>query len=194
MLCVSLMSLLVIITRITGPSKRVINDFSNFFFFLKRVLTHLVRTRYVAMHCLAYLCPLSYKRGVREIQTLSHWKLRCRGPTFDNGDDVSISVRPHGPAIQIRTVGVQWLHDPAIQTRTIGVQWLHEEEGDDDDIQSKDEVLNAHNSSDDDAHVAKVEIASRIFRNYYCAFRSFLHDGNFIWWFFAKKGLEIVLF
>jgi hypothetical protein len=45
------------------------------------------------------------------------------GPTFDNGDDVSISVRPHGPAIQI------W---------TVGVQWLHEEEGDDDDIQSKD--------------------------------------------------------
>jgi len=31
--------------------------------------------------------------------------------------------------------------------RTIGVQWLHEEEGDDDDIQSKDEVINAHNSS-----------------------------------------------
>jgi len=151
-LCVSLMSLLVIITRITGPSKRVINDFSNFFFFKKRVLTHLVRTRYVAMHCLAYLCPLSYKRGVREIQTLSHWKLRCRSPTFDNGYDVSISVRPHGPIIQVRT---------------IGVQWLHEEEGKDDDIQSKDEVINAHNSSDDDAHVAKVEIASHLFRNYY---------------------------
>ena len=51
-------------------------------------------------------------------------------------------------------------HDPAIQVRTIGVQWLHEEEGKDDDfIQSKDEVINAHNSSDDDdgdaAHVAK---------------------------------------
>jgi len=43
-------------------------------------------------------------------------------------------VRPRGPAIQIRT---------------IGVQWLHEEEGeDDDDIQSKDEVINAHNSSE----------------------------------------------
>ena len=49
-------------------------------------------------------------------------------------------------------------HDPAFQIRTIGVQWLHEEEGNDDDIQSKD----------DDARVAKVEIASRIFRNYYC--------------------------
>jgi hypothetical protein len=31
---------------------------------------------------------------------------------------------------------------------------LHEEEGkDDDDIQAKDEVINAHNSSDDAAHV-----------------------------------------
>jgi hypothetical protein len=63
-------------------------------------------------------------------------KLRFGGPTFDNGDDVSISVLALGPPIQIRT---------------IGVQWLHEEEGDDDDhIQSKDEVINARNSSDDD--------------------------------------------
>jgi hypothetical protein len=61
-------------------------------------------------------------------------KLRFGGPPFDNGDDVSISVLPH---------------DPDIQVRTIGVQWLPEEEGKDDDfIQSKDEVINAHNSSD----------------------------------------------
>jgi hypothetical protein len=69
----------------------------------------------------------------------------------------------------------------AIQIRTVGVQWLHEEEGKDDDIQSKDEVINAHNSSDDDddaAHVAKVEIASRIFRNYYCGFYCKSNDGN----------------
>jgi hypothetical protein len=69
---------------------------------------------------------------------------------------------------------------------------LHEEEGKDDDIQSKDGVINAHNSSDDDddaAHVAKVEIASRIFRNYYCANRTEFNDGDFAWWFFAKKGL-----
>jgi hypothetical protein len=73
---------------------------------------------------------------------------------------------------------------------------LYEEEGDDDDIQSKHE--NAHNSSGGggggDAHVAKVEIASHIFRNYYCAFRCFLYDGNFTCWYFAKKGLEILLF
>jgi hypothetical protein len=54
----------------------------------------------------------------------------------------------------------------ASQIRTVGVQWLHEEEG-------KDEVINAHNSSDDDdAHVAKVEIASHIVRNYNCAFHA----------------------
>ena len=59
---------------------------------------------------------------------------------------------------------------PTIQVRTIGVQWLYEEEG-------NDEVINAHNSSDD-AHAAKVEIASRIFRNYYCAFRANVDGGN----------------
>jgi hypothetical protein len=142
------------------------------------------------------------------MQSLLHRKLGGNDPTFDNGDDVSISVRPHGPTIQVRTIGVQWLHeeegedddDAASQIRTVGVQWLHEEEEeDDDDIQSKDEVLNAHNSSDDDddAHVAKVEIASRIFRNYYCAFHGKYGKysaGNFAWWYFAKKGLELVLY
>ncbi|KAL9384222.1 hypothetical protein Peur_024545 [Populus x canadensis] len=68
-----------------------------------------------------------YKREYDvKFQSLLHMKLRFGGPTFDNGDDVSISVLPH---------------DPTIQIRTIGVQWLHEEEGKDDDfIQSKDEV------------------------------------------------------
>jgi hypothetical protein len=109
---------------------------------------------------------VSYKPGVREFQLLSHRNLGVDDPTFDNGDDVSISVLPLGPAIQVKA---------------IGVQWLHEEEGKDDDIQSKDEVINAHNSSDDDddaAHVAKVEIASRIFRNYYCGFYCKSNDGN----------------
>jgi hypothetical protein len=41
---------------------------------------------------------------------------------------VSISVLPYHPAIHIKA---------------IGVRWLHEEEGKDDDIQSKDEVINA---------------------------------------------------
>ncbi|KAJ6885447.1 TMV resistance protein N-like [Populus alba x Populus x berolinensis] len=118
---------------------------------------------------------IQYARGVREIQSLLHTKLGGNDPTFDNGDDVSISVRPRGPAIQIRTVGVQW---------------LHEEEG-------KDEVINAHNSSDDDddaAHVDKVEIASHIVRNYNCALHGKRWARNFTFWNFAKKGLELVLF
>ena len=94
-------------------------------------------------------------------------------PTFDNGDDVSISVLPHSPTIQVRT---------------IGIRWLHQEEGkDDDDIQSKDEVINAHNSSDD-AHAVKVEIASRIFINYYCCNLLF-NDDSFSWWQFRNRGL-----
>jgi len=98
----------------------------------------------LSMHCQAYLLPTRYKRGpVREIQSLMHGKLGVGDPTFDDGDDVSISVLPH---------------DLAIQVKAIGVQWLHEEERKDDDILSKDDVINAHNSSDDDedaAHVAK---------------------------------------
>jgi hypothetical protein len=108
-------------------------------------------------------------------------KLGVDDPTFDNGDDVSISVLPL---------------DPTIQTWTIGVQWLYKEEGnDDDDIQSKDEVINAHYSSDDDddAHIAKVEIASHIVRNCYCAFHGKYSACNFALWYFAKKGLELVL-
>jgi hypothetical protein len=98
--------------------------------------------------CHFFVFPMRYARGVREIQSLLHRKLRGNDPAFDNGDDVSISVRPRGPAIQIRTVGVQW---------------LHEEEGKDEGISGDD---------DDAAHAAKVEIASRIFRNYYCAFQA----------------------
>jgi len=125
--------------------------------------------------CQFFVFLMRYARGVREVQSLLHTKLGGNDPTFDNGDDVSISVRPRGPAIQIRTVGVQW---------------LHEEEG-------KDEVINAHNSSDDDddaAHVAEVEIASHIVRNYNCAFHGKRRARNFTFWNFAKKGLEHVLF
>ncbi|XP_011002553.1 PREDICTED: TMV resistance protein N-like [Populus euphratica] len=123
----------------------------------------------------AFVFAMGYERGVREIHSLLHMKLGGNDPTFDNGDDVSISVRPRGPAIQIRTVGVQW---------------LHEEEG-------KDEVINAHNTSDDDddaAHVAKVEIASHIVRNYNCSFHAKRRARNLTFWNFAKKGLEHVLF
>ncbi|KAI9385063.1 hypothetical protein POPTR_011G008292v4 [Populus trichocarpa] len=121
----------------------------------------------------AHVLDMRFEDEVREIQSLSHWKLGGDDPTFDNGDDVIISM----------------VVTSAIQIRTVGVEWLHEEEGKDDDIQSKDEVINAHNSSDDDdaAHVAKVEIASRIFRNYYCAFRIEFYGGDFAWWFFCKE-------
>jgi hypothetical protein len=107
------------------------------------------------LRCQAYLLPVSYKRGVREIQSFMHRKLGGDDPTFDNGDEVSISVCRKKPAIQIRTIGVQWLHD--------------QEEGKDDD--------------DDAAHVAKVEIASRIFRNYYCGFYCKSNDGNIDRWY-----------
>nr|ABF81452.1 TIR-NBS type disease resistance protein [Populus trichocarpa] len=124
----------------------------------------------------AHVLDIRFRDEVRGIQSLSHWKLGGDDPTFDNGDDVTISMVVVTSAIQIRTVGVQW---------------LHEEEGKDDDIQSKDEVINAHNSGDDDdddaAHVAKVEIASRIFRNYYCAFRLDFYGGYLAWWFFCKE-------
>ncbi|KAJ6995489.1 hypothetical protein NC653_018074 [Populus alba x Populus x berolinensis] len=53
-----------------------------------------------------------------------------------------------------------------------------------------DEVINAHNSSDD-AHAAKEEIASLIFRNYYCGFHANVDGGNGCWWSFAKRGLEL---
>jgi hypothetical protein len=128
----------------------------------------------------ARVLDMRFEDEVCEIQSLCHWKLGGDDPTFDNGDDVTISV----------------VVTSAIQIRTVGVQWLHEEEGKDDDIQSKDGVINAPNSSDDDddaAHVAKVEIASRIFRNYYCAFRLEFNGGDLAWWFFAKKGLELEL-
>jgi hypothetical protein len=125
----------------------------------------------------ALVLDMRFQDEVREIQSLSHWKLGGDDPTFDNGDDVTISM----------------VVTSAMKIRTVGVQWLHEEEGKDDDIQSKDEVIKAHNSSDDDdddddaAHVAKVEIASRIFRNYYCAFRIEFYGGDFAWWFFCKE-------
>ncbi|XP_061984304.1 disease resistance protein RPV1-like [Populus nigra] len=117
---------------------------------------------------------------VRASQSLSHWKLGSDDPAFDSGDDVTISM----------------VVTSASQIRTVGVQWLHGEEG-------KDEVINAHNSSDDDddaAHAAKVEIASRIFRNYYCGFHGnrnyycgfhgyhFKYSSrNFTYWNFAKN-------
>ena len=45
-----------------------------------------------SMLCQTYTFPVD---GVREIQSLMHVKLRFGGPTFDNGDDVSILVVLH---------------------------------------------------------------------------------------------------
>ncbi|KAJ6416317.1 hypothetical protein OIU84_002214 [Salix udensis] len=106
------------------------------------------------------------------------WKLGGDDPAFDNGDDVSISVLPLDPTIQIMMVGILWLHE-------------EDGNGEDDKIHSNNkavtshcssssnkEVITTHNSSDadDDVHLANVEIASRIFRNYSCAVR--YNPGN----------------
>ncbi|KAJ6728836.1 TMV RESISTANCE PROTEIN N-LIKE [Salix koriyanagi] len=144
-----------------------------------------------SLFCPASFFPSGYKHGNAVIQSLSHWKLGVDDPTFDNGDDVSISVLPLDPTIQIMMVGILWLHE-------------EEGNGDGDKIQSKNkvvasqcssssnrEVIATHNSSDDDgdAHLANVEIASRIFRNYSCA--AHYNPGNLdvCSWLFEKKGM-----
>ncbi|KAB5533727.1 hypothetical protein DKX38_016813 [Salix brachista] len=102
------------------------------------------------LFCPASFFPSGYKHGNAVIQSLSHWKLGVDDPTFDNGDDVSISVLPLDPTIQIMMVGILWLHE-------------EEGNGDGDKIQpnnkvvasqcsssSNREVIATHNSSDDD--------------------------------------------
>ncbi|KAG5234673.1 TMV resistance protein [Salix suchowensis] len=144
-----------------------------------------------SLFCPTFFFPSGYKHGNAVIQSLSHWKLGVDDPTFDNGDDVSISVLPLDPTIQIMMVGILWLHE-------------EEGNGDGDKIQpnkkvvasqcsssSNREVIATHNSSDDDgdAHLANVEIASRIFRNYSCA--AHYNPGNLdvCSWLFEKKGM-----
>ncbi|KAJ6728833.1 hypothetical protein OIU74_006837 [Salix koriyanagi] len=141
--------------------------------------------------CPASFFPGGYKHGNTVIHSLSHWKLGGDDPTFNNGDDVSISVLPLDPTIQIMMVGIRWLHE-------------EEGNGDDDKIQSNNkvvasqcssssnrEVIATHNSSDDDAdeHLANVEIASRIFRNYSCS--AHYNPGNLgvCSWLFEKKEI-----
>ena len=55
---------------------------------------------------------------------------------------------------------------------------LQEEEGTDDDSSSS--------NTSDDVHVTKAEIASHIFRNYYCSDR-YDFDNEIIMCFFEKK-------
>ncbi|KAJ6725229.1 TOLL/INTERLEUKIN-1 RECEPTOR (TIR) DOMAIN-CONTAINING PROTEIN-RELATED [Salix viminalis] len=131
-----------------------------------------------SLFCPASFFPSGYKHGNAVFQSLSHWKLGGDDPTFDNGDDVSISVLPL---------------DPTIQIMTVGILLLHEEEGNgvDDKIQSFNKVVTSqcssssnregiatHNNSDDDdvVYLANVEIASRVFRIYSCDAR--YNPGN----------------
>jgi hypothetical protein len=53
------------------------------------------------LFCPAFVFPTDYDHGIAEFQSLSHCKIGVDDPTFDNGDDVSISVLPHHPAIHI---------------------------------------------------------------------------------------------
>ncbi|KAB5533745.1 hypothetical protein DKX38_016831 [Salix brachista] len=150
-----------------------------------------------SLFCPASFFPSGYRHGNGVIQSLSHWKLGVEDPTFDNGDDVSISVLSL---------------DPTIQVMMVGILWLHEEEGkgngDGDKIQSNNKVVTSqcsssssrevsatHNSSDadDDVHLAKTEIASRIFRNYSCSAR--YNPGNLevSSWLFEKKGERVLI-
>jgi hypothetical protein len=57
------MSLLVIITRITGPSKRVINDLSKFFFFLKKGPNSPGTHRICGLNLFTGFCVTSEDRG-----------------------------------------------------------------------------------------------------------------------------------
>ncbi|KAG5234620.1 TIR-NBS type disease resistance protein [Salix suchowensis] len=97
-----------------------------------------------------------------EFLWLNHWRFGSDDAEFDNGDSVSVSV---------------FTDDPAVQIKRVDVQILHEEEG---DIHSSNEVIESHtcstevipsHSSSGDACVAKAEVASHIFRNYYSTFR-----------------------
>ncbi|KAJ6333150.1 hypothetical protein OIU77_009089 [Salix suchowensis] len=103
-----------------------------------------------SLFCPASFFPSGYEHGNAVFQSLSHWKLGGDDPTFDNGDDVSISVLPLDPTIQIMMVGILLLHE-------------EEGNGDDDKIQSNNkvvtsqcssssnrEVIATHNNSDDD--------------------------------------------
>ncbi|KAJ6725155.1 TMV RESISTANCE PROTEIN N-LIKE [Salix viminalis] len=96
-----------------------------------------------------------------EFLWLNHWKFGSDDAEFDNGDYVSVSV---------------FTDDPGAEIKRVDVQMLHEEEG---DIHSSNEVIESHTCSEvipshsrsDDAYVAKAEVASHIFRNYYSTFR-----------------------
>jgi hypothetical protein len=58
------------------------------------------------LFCPAFVFPTDYDNGIAEFQSLSQCKIGVDDPTFDNGDDVSISVLPLDPYFQIRTIGI----------------------------------------------------------------------------------------
>jgi hypothetical protein len=43
-------------------------------------------------------------------------------------------------------------------------------------------------NNDDEAHVAKLQIASHIVRNYYSTFRAEFHGGDFAWFFCKERS------
>jgi len=125
--------------------------------------------------------PISLSDEKIELLWLNHWKFGGYDLEFDNGDEFSVSMFTNNPCVQIKRVGVRM---------------LHEEEGNDDNIQSNNEVISSSNSevitthsSGDDVHVAKAEIASHIFRNYYVTLRH--NDDNLDQYccFFERKSM-----
>ncbi|CAK7346133.1 unnamed protein product [Dovyalis caffra] len=76
--------------------------------------------------------PRSFHR-TGEFLLLNHWKIGViTDVKFDNGDELSVSVRANEPGIQIKT---------------IGVRIMYEEEGNDHNIKSNNEVVTAYSSS-----------------------------------------------
>ena len=83
---------------------------------------------------------------------------------------MSVSVLPHG--IQI--------------IKRVGVRWLHEDGRNDDNTQAFNEAIKSH-SSDDAVNVAKAELATHLFRKYYCSSRYNIDNVDLYGCSFAKK-------
>ncbi|XP_011002591.1 PREDICTED: uncharacterized protein LOC105109549 [Populus euphratica] len=93
--------------------------------------------------------PIEFSAEKSDLLWLSYWKFGSNDPGFDAGDEFSVSVFTDNPVVQIMRVGVLM---------------VQEEEGTDDDSSSS--------NTRDDVHVAaKAEIASHIFRKYFCSDR-----------------------
>ncbi|KAF9672064.1 hypothetical protein SADUNF_Sadunf11G0001700 [Salix dunnii] len=104
----------------------------------------------------------------------------CGFNIFTTYSAMSEFIRCRRVSLEIRNNNKVFTDDPVVQIKRVDVQMLHEEEG---SIHSSNEVIESHTSSSsncevipshsrsDDAYVAKAEVASHIFRNYYSTFR-----------------------